>query len=156
MIQISTRGRYSLRALVDVALHTDEGLVSRRAIAERQAISPDYTAQLFRQLRVAGLVRGVKGPGGGYLLARDAAEISAGDVIRAVEGPIAVAQCALPDEVPPCGRVDRCATHLLWKRLSETMTELLDSVSLQDLCDEARQLNQTKEGGNDESIQGYH
>ena len=141
MIRISTRGRYALRAMVDLALHADGEPVLRRDIARRQGISADYVAQLFRPLCAVGLVDGVKGPGGGYVLARAPVAISAGDVVRAVEGPVAVVQCALPSDEPSCNRVDGCVTHLLWKRLSETMTEFLDSVTLQDLCDEARQLD---------------
>lgn len=137
MIRISTRGRYALRAMVDLAVHADEGPVLRRDIATRQEISADYAAQLFRQLRKAGLVEGVMGPGGGYRLADDPARISAGDVVQAVEGPMAVVDCILPDDEPSCHRIDRCVTHLLWRRLSKTMAEFLDSVSLQDLCDEA-------------------
>jgi len=131
--------------MVDLALHADEEPVLRRDIAERQGISTDYVAQLFRRLRAAGLVKGVKGPGGGYRLARDAETIRAGDVVRAVEGPVAVVHCIVPGDEPPCNRVDRCVTRLLWKRLSEAMTEFLDSVTLKDLCNEARQLH--REGG---------
>jgi Rrf2 family protein len=141
MIRVSTRGRYALRAMVDLALHADGEPVLRQEIAERQDISADYVAQLFRPLHAAGLVEGVKGPGGGYRLARDAAEIAANDVIRAVEGPVAVVHCALPED-DSCDRVDRCATHLLWARLSAVMTEFLNSVTLQDLCDEARRLQE--------------
>jgi Rrf2 family cysteine metabolism transcriptional repressor len=145
MIRISTRGRYALRAAVDLALHADGDPVSRRDIAARQGISADYVAQLFRQLRKAGLVEGVKGPGGGYRLVRDAVTISAGDVVRAVEGAIAVVQCVAPDEAPACDRMDGCVTRLLWGRLSAVMTEFLDSVTLQDLSDEARNLQQEEE-----------
>jgi len=140
VIKISTRGRYALRAMVDLALRAGEGPILRQDIAKRQDISADYVAQLFGQLRKAGLVEGVKGPGGGYRLARDAATISAADVVQAVEGPIAVVGCADPSDEPPCARMDRCVTHLLWKRLSQTIVEHLDSVTLQDLCDEARRL----------------
>jgi Rrf2 family protein len=142
MMRISTRGRYALRAMLDVALHTDEGPVLRRDIAARQEISVDYAAQLFRRLRAAGLVEGVKGPGGGYALARDAEMIRVGDVVRAVEGPIAVVTCTVPECEPACKRVDRCVTHLLWKRLSGAVAEFLDSITLKDLCDQARQLGQ--------------
>jgi Rrf2 family cysteine metabolism transcriptional repressor len=138
MMRISTRGRYALRALVDLALHADKGPVSRHAIAERQSISADYVAQLFRQLRTAGLVQGRKGPGGGYVLVRDAATIRVGDVIRAVEGPIAAATCAAPGDDAECARADHCATYLLWRQLSETIETFLDGVTLQDLCDQAR------------------
>ena len=138
MIRISTRGRYALRAMVDVAQHGDEGPVLRRDIAARQEISADYLAQLFRGLQAAGLVEGVKGPGGGYRLAQNATMISAGDVVRATEGPVAVVHCVDPGDEVSCNRVEGCVTHLLWERLSDVMTEYLDSVTLQNLCDEAQ------------------
>jgi Rrf2 family cysteine metabolism transcriptional repressor len=141
MIRISTRGRYALRAMVDLALHADGEPVLRQDIAERQDISADYVAQLFRPLHAAGLVEGVKGPGGGYRLARDAAVITANDVIRAVEGPVAVVRCTLPED-DSCDRASECVTHLLWARLSAVMTEFLDSATLQDLCDEALRLQE--------------
>ncbi len=141
MIRISTRGRYALRAMVDLALHSNDGPVLRHNIAARQGISAAYIAQLFQRLCASGLADGVKGPGGGYILARDAATISAGDVIQAVEGPVAVVQCTLPGNETFCNRMDRCTTFPLWKRLSATISEVLDSVTLQDLCDEARQLD---------------
>jgi Rrf2 family iron-sulfur cluster assembly transcriptional regulator len=142
MIRISTRGRYALRAMVDLAQHGDGGPVSRQDISARQEISPDYVAQIFRHLQAAGLVQGVKGPGGGYRLTRDPGRIRAGDVVKAVEGPVAVVHCALPgtDEEPPCKRVDGCVTHLLWKQLSEALTTVLDSVTLQDLVAQAQGL----------------
>lgn len=143
MFRISTRGRYALRAMVDMAQHSDGGPVSRQDISARQGISIDYVAQIFRPLQSAGLVEGVKGPGGGYRLARDARLIRAGDVVQAVEGPVVVVHCALPgtDEEPACNRVDRCVTHLLWKQVSKAVTEMLDSVTLQDLADQAQQLS---------------
>jgi Rrf2 family protein len=141
-MRISTRGRYALRAMVDLAQHGDTGPVSRQDISERQEISADYIAQLFRNLQAAGLVEGVKGPGGGYRLVRDPSLIHAGDVVRAVEGPVAVVHCTLPgsDKDPACRRMDRCVTHLLWERVSEAVTEVLDSVTLRDLADQAEQL----------------
>ena len=142
MIRISTRGRYALRAMVDLAQHGGNGPVSRQELSERQEISADYVAQIFRPLQAAGLVEGVKGPGGGYWLAHDAATITAGDVVQAVEGPLAVVHCAHPgpNEEPACNRVDRCVTHLLWKQLSEAMKEVLNSVSLEDLAAQAQLL----------------
>ena len=142
-MRISTRGRYALRAMVDLAQHGDNGPVSRQDISQRQEISAGYLAQLFTHLQSAGLVEGVKGPGGGYRLSRDPSLISAGDVVRAVEGPVAVVQCTLPcpDEGPACSRVDRCATHGLWRQVSEAVTEVLDSVTLKDLADLAKPLS---------------
>jgi len=142
MIRISTRGRYALRAMVDLAQHGNGGPVLRQEIAERQEISADYVAQLFRHLESAGLLEGVKGPGGGYRLTRDAKMISAGDVVQAVEGRVAVVHCVLPgrDGEPTCDRANRCMTHLLWERLSQTLTDVLNSVTLRDLADQAVQL----------------
>jgi Rrf2 family iron-sulfur cluster assembly transcriptional regulator len=130
--------------MVDLAQHGEDGPVLRQDISERQEISADYVAQLFRHLQAAGLVEGVKGPGGGYRLIRDPALICAGDVVQAVEGPVAVVHCTLPcpDEGPSCSRVDRCVTHRLWRQVSEAVTEVLDSVTLQDLADEAQLLAQ--------------
>jgi DNA-binding IscR family transcriptional regulator len=83
---------------------------------------------------------GVKGPSGGYALAQEAAAIRVGDVVRAVEGPIAAVDCVLPGQEYLCQRADRCVTHLVWLRLSVTMAEFLDSVTLADLCDQASNL----------------
>jgi Rrf2 family protein len=128
--------------MVDLAQHAGSDPVSRQELSERQEISADYVAQLFRHLQAAGLVEGVKGPGGGYRLARDPTLIRAGDVVRAVEGPIAVVRCTLPcpDEGPFCSRVDRCVTHLLWKQVSDAVADVLDSVTLQALADQAETL----------------
>jgi Rrf2 family iron-sulfur cluster assembly transcriptional regulator len=127
--------------MVDLARHSDGEPVARCHIAERQEISADYVAQLFQMLQDAGLVEGVKGPGGGYLLALDAGEIRARDVIEAVEGPVALVHCVEPDGEASCNRVGHCVTHLLWKRLSVAMRELLDATTLQDLADEAQRLH---------------
>ena len=139
-MRVSTRGRYALRALLDVASHADEGPVLRSDIALRQEISAEYIAQLFRSLAAAGLVKGVKGPGGGYILGRNPSAIRVGDIVRAVEGPIAVVHCVIPGLCPPCQRRDGCVTRVLWTEMNEAITRLLDSVTLQDLCGRARQL----------------
>ncbi|MGC8879546.1 MAG: RrF2 family transcriptional regulator [Anaerolineae bacterium] len=141
-MRISTRGRYALRALLDVALHEGEGPVSRQDIATRQEISAEYLAQLFRSLATSGLVRGVKGPGGGYILGRDPATIRVGDVLRAVEGPLAAVHCAIPQASSRrrCRRIDSCVTHLVWEQMSAVVNNLLDSVTLKDLCLKAREL----------------
>jgi Rrf2 family protein len=128
--------------MLDVAQHSDDGPVPRQDIATRQGISADYVAQVFRQLQAAGLAEGVKGPGGGYRLAHKAAGITVGQVIEAVEGPVAIVDCVLPspDEEPACDRVDRCVTHLLWQQLSATMMDMLHSITLEDLADQAEVL----------------
>jgi len=126
--------------MVDVGLHESVGPVLRQEIARRQEISANYVAQIFRELAACGLLRGVKGPGGGYVLAKPPSEIRAGDVVRAIEGPIALVHCVLDEDRTPCQRVETCVTHRLWDRLSLAMEEILDSVTLQDLIDESRAL----------------
>ena len=140
MIRVSTRGRYALRGMVDLARHAGEGPIPRQEIADRQDISPDYVAQLFRELADAGLVEGIKGPGGGYRLARPTAAITARDVVEAVEGPIALVDCVVRGEKPPCTRADGCVTRLLWARLSEAMTDILSAVTLADLTERADEI----------------
>ena len=141
-MRLSTRGRYALRSMVDLALWGNEGPVSRRELAARQEISSPYVAQLFRKLIAAGLARGVKGPGGGYALARPPEAISAGDVVRAAEGPIELVRCIVPGSGLPCKRTGDCVTRLLWRRMTDAVKEILDSVTLQDLCEEARGLGE--------------
>ncbi len=142
-MRISTRGRYALRAMLDLALHDDEGPVLRHDIATRQEISADYVAQLFQHLCAVGLVKGVKGPGGGYRLAHDPSTIRVGDIVRAVEGPIATVECAAasPGSQSTCRRAEGCTTRLLWTRLSEVITQFLDAITLKELCDQARRRN---------------
>lgn len=127
-----------MRAMLDLALHQGEGLVSRAEIARRQELSPTYIAHLFRRLERAGLVEGVKGPGGGYRLRRHPAEISVGEIIRVVEGPIALVHCVTPEGQKRCRRADRCVTRCLWQQVSESLAEILDRVTLQDLCAQAK------------------
>lgn len=147
MIRVSTRGRYALRAMVDLAQYIDSGPVGRQDIAERQDISADYVAQLFGDLVEAGLVEGVRGPGGGYRLTRDPAAITARDVVEAVEGPLALVYCVESDEDPGCERVQHCSTRRLWKHLSDEMRDILSSVTLKDLGTRAGQGNLDGEDG---------
>ena len=136
-MRITTAGRYAVRAMLDLAQHQSSEPVLRQDIAERQQISAEYIAQLFRPLAKDGLVRSVLGPGGGYMLGREAASIRIGDIIRAVEGPIAAVYCAVDGGREPCCREDTCVTRLLWVGLSKAISQYLDGVTLQDLCERA-------------------
>jgi len=126
--------------MVDIGFHQEEGPVLRLDIARRQEISANYVAQIFRTLTAAGLAKSIKGPGGGYVLGKDAEDIRAGDILRAVEGPLALVHCVLADDRTPCDRTDRCIAHRLWSRLTRQMEEFLDSITLRNLMDEAREL----------------
>jgi len=139
-MRLSTQGRYAVRAMVDVALHAGEGSVPRADIARRQGISAAYIAQLFRKLERAGLVQGVKGPAGGYRLTRPPAQITVGDIVRAAEGLIALVHCVVPGGEARCRRAERCVTRRLWQQVSAAIADVLDGVTLQDLCNQAQEM----------------
>ena len=134
-MRLSTKGRYAVMAMVDLAQHAGAGPVCLSDIAERQEISLSYLEQLFAKLRRGGLVKSVRGPGGGYLLAheRDATRIS--DIILAVDEPIQAIRCR-PGATLGCrGDRSRCLTHDLWEELSNQIHLYLSSVSLGDVCE---------------------
>ena len=139
-MHITTSGRYGLRMMLDLALNGATGPVLRQDIATRQAISAEYIAQLVKPLTKAGLVKTVMGPGGGYRLGRVPAQIPVGDIIRALEGPIAAVYCVIPEGALSCDRSKTCTAHLLWTRLSTVIENFLDSVSLEDLRQTASQM----------------
>jgi Rrf2 family iron-sulfur cluster assembly transcriptional regulator len=132
-MRLSTVGRYALRAMVDLAQHTDQGPALCREIAERQEVSDQYLSQLFLKLRKAGLVESIRGPGGGYVLTRDPGQISARDVLQAVEENLDPVFCVEEGQEPSCHRVDGCPTHQLWAQLGRAIHEVLDSVTLAEL-----------------------
>lgn len=132
-MRLTSKGRYAVSAMVDLSKHQADGPVSLAAISERQYISLSYLEQLFRRLREADLVKSVRGPGGGYLLGRKAAEISVSDVIRAVDEEIKTTRCV--NALRGCHRGNRCDTHELWNALGTHIYRFLDVVSLQDVCD---------------------
>ncbi|MDI3280045.1 MAG: Rrf2 family transcriptional regulator [Bacillota bacterium] len=141
-MRLSTRGRYGLRAMVDLALHYGQGPVALKSIADRQNVSDHYLEQLMGSLRKAGLVSSVRGAQGGYELVRRPAEITVGDVVRALEGPIAPVECVseAADAASVCGMINTCVTRLVWAKLRDSIAEVLDSITLEDLCAEAREL----------------
>lgn len=133
---ISTRGRYALRLMLDLALHSADGPVSLGEVAQRQEISGKYLEQLTPALCKAGLVRSVRGAGGGYLLTRPPAEYTVGEILRTQEGDLAPVACA--GEGSGCGRAERCVTIDLWRRVRAAVENVVDSVTLQSLVDEYR------------------
>lgn len=135
-MKLSTRGEYGLRAMVDLALRYGEGPISLRSVAERQDISDHYLEQLIAVLRKAGLVKSVRGAQGGYSLGREPAKIKIGDVIRALEGPIAPVDCVNEEDPDCCARADSCVTKLIWEKVRDSITDVLDSITLEDMCKE--------------------
>ncbi len=142
-MKISTRGRYGLRALVDLALYEEGKAIPLRKISERENISEQYLEQLFASLRKAGIVSSVRGAHGGYLLNEDPDEITAGDVIRVLEGPIQPVSCVTDDF--ECEQEKECVTHDLWLLLSDQIGEVLDSYTLSDLVQKAGKIKYDSE-----------
>lgn len=135
-MRLSTKGQYAVRAMVVVAMHCPKGPVPLRFIAEMEDISEQYLEQIFMDLRKSKLVTGLRGARGGYVLARQPESITSGDIVRAVEGPIQLVDC---DHDGTCQRVHVCATRELWGRVSESMRQVLDGTTLQDLAHWARE-----------------
>jgi Rrf2 family transcriptional regulator, iron-sulfur cluster assembly transcription factor len=133
-VKLSTKGRYAVMALVDLASQSDGRPVALADIAERQEISLSYLEQLFAKLRRGGLVRSVRGPGGGYLLARTADDTRVSDAILAVDEPIRATRCKSGSAVGCRANKSRCLTHDLWEELGNQIHVFLSSVSLADVC----------------------
>jgi len=135
-VRLSTKGRYSVMALVDLAKHSEGKPIALADIAERQELSLSYLEQLFAKLRLAGLVKSVRGPGGGYLLGHAADEMRISDIILAVDEPIRATRCT-PGAPTGCrGSKSRCLTHDLWEELGNQIHLYLSSVTLADVCAE--------------------
>lgn len=134
-MRLSTKGRYAVMAMVDLAQHSNGVPVSLAEIAERQEISLSYLEQLFAMLRKSGLVKSVRGPGGGYLLANDRSETRIAHIILAVDEPIRATRCTPGAPIGCRGNKTRCMTHDLWEELGNQIHLFLSSVSLADVCE---------------------
>ncbi len=146
-MRVSTRGEYGVRAMFDLALHFGDGPIPLKIIAERQRISESYLEQLMAALRKAGLVISKRGAQGGYELATGPTYITIGEVIRVLEGPITPLDCLDMETKtgPYCGAPDRCVLRNLWKELQDSMKQVLDNTTLEDLRQDAYRLEVTEE-----------
>lgn len=131
-MKISTKGRYALRLMVDLAMAESAGFVSLKDIAERQKISAKYMEQIIALLKNANLVRSVRGPRGGYRLSKDAQDYTVGEILRLTEGSLAPVACIDNDPVE-CERCDGCATVELWRKLDVAISQVVDNMTLADL-----------------------
>jgi Rrf2 family transcriptional regulator, iron-sulfur cluster assembly transcription factor len=129
-MRLTTKGRFAVTAMIDVAMHCDKGPVTLAGVSERQKISLSYLEQLFGKLRRHGLVESVRGPGGGYNLAHPASSLSVADIILAVDEPIDATQCGGKEN---CKDDKRCMTHELWAALNTHIFSFLRSVTLEQL-----------------------
>ena len=133
-MRLTTKGRFAVTAMIDLALRQDSGPVTLAAISQRQNISLSYLEQLFGKLRRNDLVESTRGPGGGYSLGRKAGEITVADIIVSVDEPLDATHCGGKENCNSDGT--RCMTHDLWTTLNARMLEFLESVTLQKLVDE--------------------
>ncbi|MBI5638915.1 MAG: Rrf2 family transcriptional regulator [Nitrospirae bacterium] len=131
MLKLSTKGQYGVRAMFEIASGYGRGPITIREISEKQDVSVAYLEQILNKLRKSGMIQSVKGPGGGYVLSREPDRISIGEILRELEGPVAITSCLDPKE--GCLRVEGCVTHLLWKSLGEKIEGFLDAMTLDDL-----------------------
>ncbi|WP_133511084.1 Rrf2 family transcriptional regulator [Candidatus Thiosymbion oneisti] len=131
-MRLTTKGRYAVTAMLDLAIHRGQGPIPLADIAQRQGISLSYLEQLFSRLRMRALVSSMRGPGGGYNLARKASEIHVAEVISAVDERVDTTRCGGAHN---CRNQGPCLTHDLWQDLSTQIYEYLDRISLQDLAD---------------------
>ena len=134
-MKLTTKGRYAVTAMLDLALHHECGPVTLGEIARRQGLSLSYLEQLFAQLRKRDLVTSTRGPGGGYRLAMDAEKIAVSDVIRAVDESVDATRCGGKEN---CQGAERCLTHDLWDDLSSRIYEFLSEIDLAELVERQR------------------
>lgn len=142
-MKLSTKGRYGLRALIDLALYSENETVSIASISARQNISESYLEQLIAKLRKAGLVTSVRGAGGGYRLAKPAAEISVGDILRALEGSLDPVECPGLKEESGCDGSEFCVTKYVWQRINDSINQTVDEIKLDQLIEESRNVRDT-------------
>jgi Rrf2 family protein len=131
MLRLSTKGRYGVRAMFEIAKGYPSEPLTIKEISEKQAISVPYLEQILNKLRKAGFIKSIKGPGGGYVLSIRPGNISIGEILNVFEGPVAIASCLDPKK--GCMRVDKCVTYLLWRSLGEKVKAFLNTVTLKDL-----------------------
>lgn len=131
-MKLTTRGRYAVTAMLDLALHKDQGPVCLSDISERQEISLSYLEQLFSRLRRGNLVESIRGPGGGYRIVNPLEQVAISDIVKAVNESVDTTQCGGQKN---CHQQGRCLTHDLWEGLSEQIESFLSGISLQDLIE---------------------
>ena len=142
-MKLSTRGRYGIHAMYDLAVNADRGPQSIKAIAEREDIPEAYLEQLIAALKRAGLVTSTRGAQGGYMLSRPASKIAVGQVLRALEGGLSLVNCV--QEEDSCGRSCDCPSRILWQKIQAGLDQIVDGISLQDMVDDYKGIHAQEE-----------
>ena len=146
-MRLTTKSRYGARAIFDLAYHSSGVPIQIKDISQRQEIPQRYLEQIFHKLKEAKIVKSVRGPGGGYLLARPAEKITVGDIIQAMREPIDPVFCVdqESDSSKKCSREEECVTRQVWKEAGEKITQYFDSVTVDDLCERAKDMGIKKD-----------
>lgn len=140
-MKFSTRARYGLRAMIELAVNYNPHTpITLNCISEKQEIPEGYLEQLMTLLRRGSLVRSIRGPQGGYLLTRDPCKITAGDIVRCLDGPLTPTDCTSESDPEVCMRSDQCATNNLWTRIRIAVANELDNTTLEDLGKDLKNL----------------
>ncbi len=139
-MKLTTKARYGLRALIDLAVHADDGVVALSQVADRQDISMSYLEQLIARLRKADIVIGVRGAQGGYKLSRRADEISVGEILRALEGDLHPVDCIELEGINECSNSDNCVTKYVWMRISDSINDVVDNMMLSQLVTDSEKV----------------
>lgn len=140
-MKLSTKGRYGLKAMFQLAISQGHGPVPLKQIAEKQNLSENYLEQLFSTLRKDGLLNSVRGAQGGYLLSRPPEEITVGNILRSLEGELSPSDCII-DGLSECERETMCVTKNVWIKIKDSIDEVVDSITLKDMIEENRELNE--------------
>lgn len=140
-MKLSTKGRYGLKAMLDIAINGKDQCVSLKQIAERQSLSENYLEQLISLLKKSGLLKSTRGAQGGYTLSKNPEQITVGDILRALEGSLAPVDCVLVNENKKCSDSNGCVTKFIWKKVTDSINDVVDNITLMDLVDEHNSLN---------------
>jgi len=140
IMKISTKGRYALRLMLDLAIHNTGEAISIKDIAKRQEVSEKYLEQIISVLNKGGFVKSVRGSQGGYMLKKAPTEYTVGMILRLIEGSLAPVSCVEEDEIP-CNRKNGCVTYIVWKQLNDAINNVVDNITLGDLVDLQLQMN---------------
>lgn len=140
-MKLSTRGRYGLKAMYQLALYSGERPTPLKQIAENQGLSESYLEQLVSVLRKEGLIKSVRGAQGGYMLSNKPSKITVGQILRCLEGDMAPSDCVMETDGFQCSREDQCVTKLVWIKIKDSVDEVIDSITLQDMVDDENKFN---------------
>lgn len=142
-MKLSTKGKYGLKAIFELSLHVNEGPMPLNMIASKQKIPEQYLEQIFSTLKKSQLITSVRGAQGGYFLNKDPNDVTVGDVLTILEGPVALSQCIIDEG--SCENSNDCSAKLVWEKLKKGIEDVLNSITLQDMIDDYNKKNHIKE-----------